>query len=363
MKEYLDVQKKIISEGDVYFEPRTQVHTIGISSAVMTYDLRKGFPLITTKNVPPRLPFEELFWKLRGERNAASLVKKNIHIWTANAFDRYLKQQGLKDEVPKHSDEWNKRFEDYTKRLANDPDFYESGDLGPVYGFQWRHWRKKGGIEGEVDQLANLLKGLKEKPGSRYHVLNAWNPGELSEMALGPCPFWHQFTIGEDRALDLTMVQRSNDFYLGAPFNAAQDGLLLELVAKEVGMKPRFFNYHTVNTHFYLGVDERGKWWENKENVSNFKRRFNDVKDKEGYLRLRDWYLGTVPAELRGDEGKDHMAYVLEQLSKEPKKSPQLQFKSDAPPLLEAIEKSPLDVVEVLGYEPHKWKSKAVMAA
>ncbi|MFH1503204.1 MAG: thymidylate synthase [Candidatus Diapherotrites archaeon] len=377
MEQYLNLLKEILTRGDVQYEPRTEEYTIGISSFSSTYDLRKGFPLLTTKNVPSRLPFEELFWKLRGERNVKTLVDKNVNIWTANAFDRYLKTNGLNEKIPKHSSQWNEEFEKYSQRIKDDPKFAEkAGDLGPVYGYQWRHWPVKregwgllrqffneaiAGKKEKVDQLETLLKGIKKSPGSRYHVLSAWNVSQLHEMALGPCPFWHQFSVFGDN-LDLTMVQRSNDSYLGDPFNQAQDALLLEMVAKETGFKPRFFNYQTINTHIYLGVVPRSDFWKNEKNIKEFQNNFKEISKREEYLNLREWYLNQVPAESEGNERKDHLPFVLEQLSKEPKELPFLKIEKDIP-LLEAIQMSPLDVVKVNGYNPHKWDSKAEMAA
>ena len=165
MEQYHQLLKEILGRGEVQFEPRTQEYTLGISAHQSIYDLRQGFPLMTTKRVPPRFPFEELFWKLRGERSVGSLVKRGIHIWDANAFDHYLKRNWLKEKFPKHSPEWNAEFERYTHKIAEDPEFARiEGDLGPVYGYQWRHWKKTDGTE--VDQLQNLLRSIREKPGS-----------------------------------------------------------------------------------------------------------------------------------------------------------------------------------------------------
>src|SRR3989344_2333780 len=140
MEQYHQLLKEILGKGDVMYEPRTEEFILGIGGWQSKYDLRKGFPLMTTKNVPPRLPFEELFWKLRGERNVKGLVDRNVHIWTANAFDRYLKNKGLREDFPKHSSQWNEEFARYKDRLALDSEFASTaGDLGPVYGYQWRH--------------------------------------------------------------------------------------------------------------------------------------------------------------------------------------------------------------------------------
>lgn len=359
MRQYHELLKEILRRGDVQFEPRTQEHTIGISAWLSTYDLREGFPIVTTKNVPPRLPFEEVFWKLRGERNIMSLFNKGIHFWDANAFDRYLKVNGLTDKFPKHSQAWNEEFNRYKERLKSDPEFAEiAGDLGPVYGYQWRHWLDSSG--NEVDQLANLLKKIKSKP-DRYLVLSSWNVGDLPDMALGPCPFWHQFTVYGDR-LDLTLVQRSCDSFLGVPFNTAQDSLLAHMVANEAGLQPRFFNHSYINTHIYLGVSPRADFWTDEQDIKEFQGRIGEIKDESEYLDLREWYLKNAPEESPENLGKDHTPFVLEQLSKKPGKLPTLEIMKDVS-LLEAIKMNALDYAKLIGYEPAKWNSKAVMAA
>ena len=377
MQQYHDLLKEILANGDVMFEPRTQEYTLGISAWWSKYDLRQEFPLMTTKKISSRLPFEELLWKLRGERNVKSLFDRDVHIWDANAFDNYLKRNGLKDRFPKHSPEWKAEFERYGKRLGNEPDFaLDAGDLGPVYGYQWRHFRKPlfvpahaEGIEWrpdkweikEVDQLKNLLKGIEERPGSRYHILCAWNPGELSDMALGPCPFWHQFSIFGDN-IDLTMVQRSCDVYLGVPFNIAQDSLLTHMVANEKGLQPRFFNHEYINVHAYLGVPPRSDFWIDKNNVEEFQRRFiREVRDLDGYMKLREWYLGNVAPESYGNERKDHIPFILEQLSKSLGELPSLNIRGNIG-LLDAIEMRADDYAEMINYSPHKWDSRAEMA-
>ena len=376
MKRYIEAVRRILKEGEVSFDPRTKTYTIGISGHQSEYDMREGFPLLTTKNVPPRLPFEELFWKLRGERNVKSLVDNNIHFWTANAFDRYLKTNNLTLSFPKHSEQWNKAFEEYSKKIAEDSEFAKvMGDLGPVYGHQWRHWKKPvlisahaGNREWEpesleirwVDQLEKLVNGIIKNPNSRYHVLSAWNPGELDEMAIGPCPFWHQFTVKGDQ-LDLHMVQRSCDTYLGVPFNIAQDSLLLHMIAKETELKPRNYIHTMINAHIYLGVEPRANFWKDQDNVTQFKSRINETEKRSDYLDIKNWYLNIAPEEERGNERKDHIPFVLEQMSKEFRSLPSITLEDI--PFFEAI-KLPVDqVVKVIGYNPHKWDAKAVMSA
>jgi thymidylate synthase len=362
MEQYHVLLKEILSRGDVQFEPRTQEYTLGISAWQSIYDLRKGFPLVTTKNVPPRLPFEELFWKLRGENTVLSLVAKDLHFWTANAFDRYLRASNLTEQFPKHSMEWNEGLEEYKELLKTNPESVGGGDLGPVYGYQWRHWKNSKGEE--FDQLKNLLKGLKEKPGSRYHILSAWNVGDLPEMAIGPCPFWHQFTTYKNGSMDLTLVQRSCDVFLGVPFNIAQDSLLTHMVANETGFVPRFFNHSYNNVHAYLGVPPRSDFWMDEKNVKEFQGRFSVISGHSPeYLDLKDWYLKNAAPESEGNERKDHIPFILEQLSKSPRSLPSLEIKKEIP-LLEAINMSALDYAKTIGYDPDKkWDFKAVMAA
>lgn len=360
MEQYLDLLKGILSKGAVQFEPRTQEYILGLSAWQSVYDLREGFPLITTKNVPPRLPFEELFWKLRGERNVKSLFNRNVHIWDANAFDRWLRESNLKDKFPKHSQEWGQEFEKYQEKLGKNQEFAETaGDLGPVYGYQWRHWKNSKGEE--IDQLSNLLKGIKEKPGSRYHILSSWNVGDLQDMALGPCPFWHQFTV-YGKNIDLTMVQRSCDVFLGVPFNIAQDSLLTHMVANETDLNPRFFNHSFVNVHAYLGVPPRSKFWTDEKNVKEFQERFEEISEEVKYLDLKEWYLKNAPEESQGNERKDHIPFILEQLSKNPRELPSLEIKEEIS-LLDAIEMPVEDYANVENYNPHKWDSRANMAA
>src|SRR3989338_1140330 len=192
MRQYHNLLKKIISEGEIQFEPRTQMYTIGLPGAQSIYDLREGFHQMTTKNVPLRLPGEELFWKMRGERSVKSLFDRNVHIWDANAFDNWLKRTGKGKEFPKHTKKWDDKFSEYCARLVNDSEAEELGDLGPVYGYQWRKGFNRDGQD--IDQLKNVIDGLKKNPGSRYHLLTAWNPSDLPDQAIGPCPMIHQFS-------------------------------------------------------------------------------------------------------------------------------------------------------------------------
>jgi|SRR3989344_423103 len=354
MRQYHNLLRKILTGGEVQYEPRTEEHILGISGEQYEFDVREGFPLVTTRQIFPRLAFEELFWKLRGDRSVRSLVDRNVNYWNANAFQKYLQNAGLDKQIPKHSERWTEGFKLWEERLRRGE---EDGDLGPVYGFQWRHWPTRDG--GELDQLENLVNGIKEKPGSRYHILTAWNPEDLPSMAIGPCPFWHQFTVYGNK-LDLHAAQRSCDVLLGVPYNDAQDAAFLHLIAKEVGLEPRRFIHTFMNVHAYLGVPPRADFWMNPDNVQEFQRRVKDVTDKDGFLEVRDWYLSQALPEGELHDGKDHIPTILTQLSIEPKESPTVEI-ADIP-LMEAIELPAKDVIRVKGYKPHKWESNARMA-
>lgn len=383
MKQYHILLEEILGGGDVTYEPRTREFTLGLGGEQSIYDLREGFPLMTTKNVPTKLPFEELFWKLRGERNVKGLFDRNVHIWDANAFGKYLRDNDLEEKFPKHSKEWEDEFKTYRYRLANEPGFAEeNGDLGPVYGHQWRrwgekeprastikrlsayghqwgHWKERHG--GGVDQLSGLPERIRKNPGSRYHVLSAWNVAELPEMSLGPCPAIHHFNVfGEN--VDLNVYQRSCDVFLGAPFNIAQDSLFLHMMARETGLKPRKFIHSYGNVHAYLGVPPRSDFWADERNVEEFQKGFGEAAASGDYLDFREWYLATAPAEGEGNEGKDHVPYILTQLSKPPRKLPSIELKEGVG-LFEAIEMPAAEYATVRGYDPHKWDSRARMAA
>ena len=373
MKQYHELLKDILINGDVQYDPRTEEQVLGISGHLSKYDLREGFPLVTTKKVAQRLVFEELFWKLRGERNVKPLFDRNVHIWDGNAFDHYLKRHKLTSEFPKHTEKWEVEFVKYKKKIGSNSKFAViEGDMGPIYGYQWRHWKKPRGKgvwnatkelffgQKEIDQLKNVIRGIKEKPGSRYHVMSAWNVGELGEMALGPCPFWHQFTVYGDN-LDLHTVQRSCDVYLGVPFNIGQESALLQMIAGETGLKPRKFLHDYINVHIYLGVSPRAEFLRDKKNLDEFQRRAKSIENPEEYLELKEWYTKEAPAEGKGQERKDHMPFVLEQLSKETKEVSSLSLQPI--PLFEAIQKPVGEIIKAENYEYHDWDSSARMAA
>ena len=190
---------------------RTGTGTISLFGTQMRFNLRDGFPLLTTKKVPLRLVAEELFWFLRGESNVRSLQEKNVHIW----------------------DEWAD----------------ENGALGPVYGVQWRSWPAPDG--GTIDQISRAVDLIKHTPNSRRIVVSAWNVAELEKMALEPCHVLFQFYVAEGK-LSCALYQRSADMFLGVPFNIASYALLTHMMAQQCDLEVGDFIWDGGDTHIYL---------------------------------------------------------------------------------------------------------------
>lgn len=219
--EYHDLLEYILECGEDRGD-RTGTGTRSVFGATMRFDMRKGaFPLLTTKKVYWKGVVEELLWFLRGETNARSLQEKGVKIW----------------------DEWAD----------------EDGELGPVYGAQWRKWGQEIDSMGErfggIDQIADIVRRIKETPECRRIILNAWNVSQLSEMALPPCHLMAQFYVSKGEYLDCQMYQRSADVFLGVPFNIASYALLTHMIAHVTGLKPGVFTHifgdvHIYNNHF-----------------------------------------------------------------------------------------------------------------
>ncbi|KAG6604511.1 Thymidylate synthase [Phytophthora cinnamomi] len=229
--QYLDLIRKILTQGAERAD-RTGTGTLSVFGAQMRFSLRDNvFPLLTTKRVFWRGVAEELLWFISGDTSAHSLQQKDIHIWDGNASREYLDSRGLQAR--------------------------EVGDLGPVYGFQWRHFGAKytdmhADYTGQgVDQLAGVIHKLRTNPTDRRIVLSAWNPADLNEMALPPCHMFCQFYVA-DGELSCQMYQRSADMGLGVPFNIASYALLTRLVAQVAGLKPGEFVHVIGDAHVYL---------------------------------------------------------------------------------------------------------------
>ncbi|MDA8440706.1 MAG: thymidylate synthase [Propionibacterium sp.] len=209
MQQYHDLIRRILAEG-VEKSDRTGTGTLSVFGHQMRFDLRDGFPLLTTKKIHTRSVFGELLWFLRGDTNVAWLHENRISIW----------------------DEWAD----------------EHGDLGPIYGYQWRSWPTPDG--GHVDQIAQVIESLRTTPDSRRHIVSAWNVADISSMALPPCHTLFQFYVAEGR-LSCQLYQRSADVFLGVPFNIASYALLTHLIAQVVGLEAGDFVHTLGDAHIY----------------------------------------------------------------------------------------------------------------
>ncbi len=209
MKQYLDLMRQVRDRG-VYKDDRTNTGTYSLFGHQMRFALAQGFPLVTTKKVALRLVIHELLWFLKGSTNIQYLLDNNVHIW----------------------DEWAD----------------ENGDLGPVYGSQWRSWPTADGDS--IDQIENVVRSIADNPDSRRHIVSAWNVAEVASMALPPCHTLFQFYVAEGR-LSCQLYQRSADIFLGVPFNIASYALLTLMIAQVCDLEPGDFVHTFGDAHLY----------------------------------------------------------------------------------------------------------------
>ena len=238
MQQYLDQLQYILDHGEVR-KDRTGTGTISVFGMQTRYDLRDGFPLMTTKKMFIRPIAEELLWFIKGDTNIKYLVDRNVRIWNEWPYEAFKK-----------SDDYNgETLEEFVAKIKEDDDFAKKhGNLGPVYEAQWRNFNYQG-----VDQLAKLIDGLKNNPFSRRHIISAWNPIQVDEMALPPCHTLMQFYVSSDKKyLSCQLYQRSADMFLGVPFNIASYALLTCMIAQVCGYEPKEFVHTTGDTHIYL---------------------------------------------------------------------------------------------------------------
>ncbi|MCF8235057.1 MAG: thymidylate synthase [Bacteroidales bacterium] len=217
MRQYLDLLQHILDHG-VEKKDRTGTGTLSTFGYQMRFDLQKGFPAMTTKKLHLRSIIYELLWFLKGETNIKYLKEHKVSIW----------------------DEWADK----------------NGDLGPIYGYQWRSWPTPDGRH--IDQISNVVNSIKENPDSRRHIINAWNAGMLDQMALPPCHILFQFYVAEEK-LSCHLYQRSADTFLGVPFNIASYSLLTMMMAQVTGLKPGEFVHTFGDVHIYLNHVEQCK--------------------------------------------------------------------------------------------------------
>ncbi|RKW20748.1 thymidylate synthase [Candidatus Gracilibacteria bacterium] len=250
MKQYLDLLREIKQNG-IERNDRTGTGTIGIFGMQAKYNLADGFPLVTTKKTFLRGIIVELIWLIRGETNIKYLVDRDVHIWDEWPFQNYLKENNLEEKFPKYSEKWleeKKNFTEKIKNLAESDEFVKKyGDLGPVYGKQWRNFNGE-----NIDQLKNAVELIKNNPENRRIIVSAWNPAEIEEMLLPPCHCFFQFNVDtKNKKLNLQLYQRSADMFLGVPFNIASYSALLLLISKITGLKPGVFTHTLGDAHIY----------------------------------------------------------------------------------------------------------------
>jgi thymidylate synthase len=355
-KQYIDLLQDIL-DNDVEKDTRNG-KTLSVFGKQIRHNMSEGFPLLTTKKMPFRLIATELLWFLHGDTNIKYLVDNDCHIWDGDAYKNYLSKiqtytdslsvpddisefQGVMDSLNKQIKSGVLTQEEFINKIKTDDEFANKwGDLGPVYGKQWRSWKGKlvdkskefdahtAWVPEQIDQIQNLINDLKTNPDSRRLMVNSWNVGELDQMTLPPCHYgfqvytrelseserfnWYGNKIGSHmhhdhivqemnennvptRAISLMWNQRSVDTFLGLPFNIASYGLLLEIIAKEVNMVPDELIGNLGDTHLYLNHINQAKEQITREPMKLpkllFKDHLNDFDSIIDILRVKDFIL------------------------------------------------------------------------
>lgn len=234
MLEYLDLCKTILEKGTKK-DDRTGTGTISYFGYQMRFDLSKGFPLLTTKRVHLKSIIHELLWFIKGDTNIKYLVDNDVRIWNDWPYASYKKSTEYQGET----------IEEFADKIKNSVEFAQKwGNLGPVYGKQWRNF-------GGVDQLEELINQIKTNPTSRRLIISAWNPAEIKEMALPPCHCFMQFYVNDGK-LSCQLYQRSADVFLGVPFNIASYSLFTMMIAQVCGLEYGTFVHTIGDAHIYL---------------------------------------------------------------------------------------------------------------
>ena len=256
MQQYLDLVRHIRDHG-VRKEDRTGTGTVSIFGNQMRFNLADGFPLVTSKKVHLKSILHELLWFIRGDTNIRYLIENGVGIWNDWPYQNWLRETGQDKHLVMYSAEWRAVMREFTQQIMADQDFANKyGDLGPVYGKQWRNF-------GGVDQLAQLMSDLKSNPDSRRLIVSAWNPQDIPVMVksgLPPCHSLFQFYVVEGR-LSCQLYQRSADVFLGVPFNIASYAALTMMIAQVAGLKLGDFVHTFGDAHLYSNhmeqVDEQ----------------------------------------------------------------------------------------------------------
>ncbi len=256
---YLDLINKIMIEGHDKND-RTGTGTRSYFGAQMRFDLSKEFPILTTKKVPFGLIKSELLWFLRGDTNIRFLLEHKNHIWDEWAFKNWVNSDeytgpdmtdfGLRSQSdPEFNKIYQAELKKFDRRILDDENFAKKyGNLGDVYGAQWRHWQKRD--DSFIDQIENVIEQIKNNPDSRRMIVTAWNPEDVPTSALPPCHVMFQFYV-VDGKISVQLYQRSGDMFLGVPFNIASYALLLNMIARETGLQVGEFIHTLGDAHIY----------------------------------------------------------------------------------------------------------------
>jgi thymidylate synthase len=331
-KQYQQLLKDIIDNG-VEKKDRTGTGTISVFGRQIRHKMNEGFPLLTTKKMHWNSVVVELLWFLRGDTNIKFLLDYDCHIWDGDAYKNYSKNILANNLELMPASDLPKTKEEFIKRIKTDDEFAKTwGELGPIYGKQWRNWEsvdtsqywQEDWSSKDTDQIANLIEQLKTNPDSRRLMVNAWNVGQLDQMVLPPCHYGFQIytrelsimervnlgdfrfgsTVTDDmcdkqdlpkRAISLMWNQRSVDTFLGLPFNIASYGLLLEIIAKEVNMVPDELIGNLGDVHLYSNHIEQAK-----EQIGRTPYELPSVKITE-----RNWYMHEAVKEHLGEKTLD----------------------------------------------------------
>ena len=250
MKQYQELLRKICREGVIRGD-RTGTGTKGIFGYQMRFDLREGFPLVTTKRLFLKGVIYELLWFLRGDTNIKYLVDNGVHIWDCDAYRYYMELCVRHGVLPVDRDTFLA-----AAGVESPIEGYRFGDLNNVYGYQWRSWPTGDG--GAIDQIKKVIETIKTNPNSRRMIVSAWNVADVDNMALPPCHTMFQFFVAEGR-LSCQLYQRSGDTFLGVPFNIASYALLTMMIAKECGLEAGEFIHTLGDAHLYLNHLEQAE--------------------------------------------------------------------------------------------------------
>ncbi len=280
MKVYHELIERVLAEG-VKKEDRTGTGTVSVFGHQMRFNLQEGFPMMTTKKLHLKSILHELIWFIRGETNIRYLCQHGVRIWDDWPYAKYKASSEFQGED----------IRAFATRVAEDAAFAAQwGELGPVYGHQWRSWP---GPNGAVDQLKQVLEDLRRNPDSRRHIVSAWNPGYIDQMALPPCHAFFQFYVADGK-LSCQLYQRSADIFLGVPFNIASYALLVHFMARDLGLEVGDFVHTLGDAHIYSNHIDQVKLqisrepralpslWLNPEVTSLFDFTYDDVR-LDGY--------------------------------------------------------------------------------